>query len=355
MMTEEKIKSTPLLEEHKKKKGFLVNFSGWRLPLYFEGHRQEHEQVRNNAGLFDVSHMGEIRVQGKGALELLEWVTTNDVARLKKGQAQYTLFLNEDGGIVDDLIVYCFEEKENYLLCVNAVNIEKDVLWLQKHNTTGALVHNESTSWAQLALQGPKSFDLLSKVIPFSPMPPFRFQILEDMVVSTTGYTGEKGVELFVPSSKASLLWQKLMDLNVPPIGLAARDSLRIEMNYSLYGHEILENINPKEAGLSWVTKPEKKDFLGKRSLEKSNDSKSLVGFILETSAISRKGYELISFDKEPLGYVTSGTYSPSLKASIGLGYVKKEYKEIGTALQVMIRNRPHKAKVVKTPFIKPG
>ncbi len=349
----DKEQTTPLYHEYKNK-SFIFNFSGWKLPLYFTSQKQEHMKVRTDVGVFDVSHMGEIRVQGDKALDFLEWLTTNQVGKLEKHKSQYSLLLNEKAGVIDDIIVYCLKEKKDYLLCTNAINIEKDFQWLNQNNSFEVKITNESHKWAQLALQGPRSFEVLKQIFKdFRDLPRFCFMFHEDLMIASTGYTGEKGFEIFLSPKKAPFLWRKILEKKVPPIGLAARDSLRIEMNYPLYGQELTEKINPLEAGLFWAIKHNEKEFLGSRNLKKSNYNNRLIGFVMENSIIARAGYELISFDKKPLGWVTSGTYSPLLKASIGIGYVKKEYAKKGELLDVIIRKKAYRAKIVNTPFIK--
>lgn len=359
----EEIKKTPLYDEHVKLGGRMVAFAGWNMPVQFEGIRQEHETVRNQVGLFDVSHMGEFRVKGERALETLQWVTSNDVSQLENGRAHYTLLTNEEGGIVDDLIVYCLEKDNDYLLCVNAANIDKDFQWILDHNK-GAELTNESDRWAQIAVQGPKAVELVDRIFPkAADVAPFAFKKdgcdEKPIYLARTGYTGEPGFEVFVESDRAAGLWQELIavgaDLGVKPIGLGARDTLRTEMKYSLYGQEIDDTTNPYEAGLGWVVKPAAKDFVGKEAIlqQKEDGLKSkLVGFVTTERGIPRTGYKLFSFDNKEMGRVTSGTVSPSSGESIGIGYVGKEYADIGTEILVEIRGKMVKAKVVKTPFV---
>lgn len=358
---------TPLCDEHIKLGGRMVDFAGWYMPVQYIGIREEHDNVRKNVGLFDVSHMGEIRVRGPKALETVEWFTTNDVSKLEPGQAQYTLLPNETGGLVDDLIVYCIKKNEEYFICVNASNKDKDFEFMKKHNR-GAEVIDESNQWAQIAVQGPKALALVQKTmkLPVADMKPFTFQHCEfegaKAMIATTGYTGEKGVEIFVDAPKGAALWSKLYDdgkeFNVMAIGLGARDTLRTEMKYSLYGHEIDDTTNPYEAGLGWVIKPQKKDFIGKAQIlgyrEKGLKSQ-LVGFKMDDKGIPRQGYALFSFDNKEIGKVTSGTVSPSLNEPIGIGYVTIDHAAPGTQFYVDIRGRKAKAKVVPTPFVKPG
>ncbi len=362
------MKTTPLKETHEKLGAKMVEFAGWFMPIQYEGLKQEHLCVRNDVGLFDVSHMGEIRVRGEKALESLQWMTTNDVAELEEGQAQYSLFPNEAGtGLVDDLIVYCVEKNKDYLLCVNAANVDKDFQWLLKHNK-GADITNESDQWAQIAVQGPKAMTLLTRIYGDEVLKIKSFDFSdfdfsgESTIVARTGYTGENGVEIFVPTSKAVELWDTLMekgeDFNVKPIGLGARDTLRTEMKYSLYGQEISEETNPYEAGLGWVCKPKAKDFLGKDQVLKVKEEglkKKLIGFEMVDRGIARQGYKLFSFDNEEVGHVTSGTPSVSLGTNIGIGFINADLAAVDTEVFVDIRNKKVKAKVVKTPFVNKG
>lgn len=359
------IKSTALRQMHESAGARMVDFAGWYMPVQYAGLKEEHQATRQGVGLFDVSHMGEIRVSGAKALEALQWMTTNDVAKLKAGEAQYSLFPNATGGIVDDLIVYCIKPDEEYLLCVNAANVEKDFAYLLENNR-GATIVNESASWSQIAIQGPKAMTLVERVIApaVSQLKTFTHGTFAfgggNVIVARTGYTGEDGVEVFVPNAQAVSLWTALMekgqDLGVKPVGLGARDTLRTEMKYSLYGHEIDDTTNPYEAGLGWVVKPQKKDFLGKGPMVAARDAglkRKLVGFILSERGIPRQGYSLLSFDNKEIGRVTSGTLSPSLNQSIGIGYVDVAYAEIGSEFNVDIRGRGAKARVVETPFVK--
>jgi aminomethyltransferase len=358
------MRSTPLKAEHESLNAKMVEFAGWYMPVEYKGLRQEHMNTRENVGLFDVSHMGEIRVRGPKSLETLQWLTTNDVARLSPGQAQYSLLPNESGGLVDDIIVYCIEPNANYLVCVNASNADKDFAWMKAHNR-GAELTNESEKWGQIAVQGPKAMTLVERIFSSSArdIAPFHFAEIEfqgaKCIVARTGYTGEDGVEVFVPAATTVSLWRELLDkgrdLGVQPVGLGARDTLRTEMKYSLYGHEIDDHTNPYAAGLGWVVKPEQKDFVGREKIleQKSRGlERKLVGFIMTERGIPRAGYSLFSFDNKEIGKVTSGTVSPSLNDNIGIGYVDQNMSEIGTQLYVDIRGRKVKARVVKTPFV---
>lgn len=360
------LKKTPLYQEHLRLGAKMVPFAGYEMPVQYIGLKEEHLNVRNHVGLFDVSHMGEIRVQGPHSLETLQWLTTNDVTKLQKGEAQYSLLPNNNGGLVDDIIIYCVEPRQNYLVCVNASNKDKDFAWM-KDNNKNAILTDESDLWGQIAIQGPKALALLEQLLDFkiSSIPPFKWTFIlwnqTELMVATTGYTGEKGAEIFVPKEAAVSLWKALLDqgqeFGVLPIGLGARDTLRLEMKYSLYGHEIDENINPYAAGLGWVIKPSQKDFIGKSEMLKQKEAGlpfSLVGFKLLEKGIPRQGYTLFSFDNQEMGKVTSGTLSPSTQDPIGLGYVWPQYAQIGSEIYVDIRGRKTKAVVVPTPFVRP-
>ncbi|MDX9731809.1 MAG: glycine cleavage system aminomethyltransferase GcvT [Bdellovibrionales bacterium] len=365
-------KRTPLVHEHERAGARMVEFAGWWMPVQYRGLKEEHLSVRSGVGLFDVSHMGEFRVSGPKAVESLQWMTTNDVSKLKAGEAQYSLFPNETGGLVDDLIVYCMRPDEEYLLCVNAANIEKDFAYVQKHNR-GAVITNESADWGQIAVQGPRALTLLDRLFPASEgvnavavgaMKPFTHQEYAwngtKVLVARTGYTGEDGAEVFVPKAHTAALWNELLekgkDLGVEPIGLGARDTLRLEMKYSLYGHEIDETTNPYEAGLGWVTKPLAKEFVGRDAIvavKEQGVKRKLIGFELVDRGIPRQGYELQSPAGEVIGICTSGTMSPSTGASIGIGYVTTPFAADGSEIMVMIRGKATKAKVCPTPFVK--
>lgn len=358
------MKKTPLAQEHEKLGARMVDFAGWFMPVQYKGLREEHDNVRTNVGLFDVSHMGEIRFRGPQALKSLEWLTTNEVSRLEAGEAQYALLPNDQGGLVDDIIVYCLKKNEDYLVCVNASNKDKDFAWMQKHNL-GADLQDESDLWGQIAVQGPKALQLISQVLdlPAQDMKPFQLKHGQwqgfEFIFATTGYTGEKGGEIFIQKDGTVRLWQSLLatgeNLGVQPIGLGARDTLRTEMKYSLYGHEIDESTNPYEAGLGWAMKPLKKDFLGKTPILQKKEqglSSKLVGFKTLDKGIPRQGYELYSIDNKLIGKVTSGTHSPSLDYPIGIAYVASEFANEGTEIFVDIRGRKVRSVICKTPFI---
>lgn len=358
------VQTTPIHSWHIDNKGKMVEFAGFKMPIQYEGIRQEHLHVRQKAGLFDVSHMGEFRVKGPNALKTLQWLTSNDVSVLLPGQAQYTLLMNDKGGVVDDLIIYCIEPEKDYLLCVNAANIEKDWDWISKNNLEAELI-NESDLWGQVALQGPEAFSVLDQLFDFkvSEMKSFEFRFAnfedEQVIVARTGYTGELGAEVFVPKNKALAFWQKIMQLGesipVKPIGLGARDTLRTEKRFPLYGHELSDEISPYEAGLGWTVKLDAKDFLGKKHLvsEKQNGAKrKTVCFVVGGKGIARAGYKVLSLDEEEIGTVTSGTVSPSLEKNIGIALIKAEHAALGSELLVEIRKQMHKVKVIKPPFV---
>lgn len=358
------MKKTPLADEHVKLNAKMVDFAGWLMPIQYTSLREEHDTVRKNVGLFDVSHMGEIRVKGAKALATLEWLTTNDVSKLNNGEAQYSLLPNDQGGLVDDIIVYCVEKNQDYLVCVNASNKDKDFQWMVKNNK-GADITDESDSWGQIAVQGPKAFELCKKVlgIDVAAMKSFSFvqQTFENskIILATTGYTGEKGCEIFIEAKGTAKLWTALLekgkDLGVLPIGLGVRDTLRTEAKFSLYGHEIDDTTNPYEAGLGWVIKPAGKDFMGKNLIvghKEKGLQRALIGFKMLERGIPRQGYALYSSNNEQIGIVTSGTHSPTLDEPIGIGYVTLPYKAEGSEILVDIRGRKVPAKVCKTPFI---
>lgn len=360
-------KRTPLCSRHEALGGKMVEFAGWRMPVEYSGLRQEHINVRQNVGLFDVSHMGEIRVRGPEALATLEYLTSNWVGKLQNGQAQYTLLTNFEGGIVDDLIIYCLENGTDYLLCVNASNTKKDFEWIRKNNR-GAEVWDESENWGQLAVQGPKASELVSRIFgkEIVEILPFHFSLFHyrnsPIYLARTGYTGEDGFEIFVGVEEVGPLWDELLekgkDLKVSPIGLGARDTLRTEMKFPLYGHEIDDSTNPYSAGLGWVVKPDKKEFIGRQKIlevKEAGLTHKLVGIKMRDRGIARQGYGLFSFDNKEIGKVTSGTVSPNLGENIGIAYLLIPYSSPGTEIMVEIRGKRLRAVVEKTPFVTPG
>ncbi len=355
---------TPLYQAHVDQGARMVEFAGWEMPIQYAGLKEEHLHVRSKMGAFDVSHMGEISVKGPKALETLEWLTTNHVAKLGPGQAQYSLFPNEQGGLVDDLIIYCIEPGTDYLLCVNASNTDKDFAHMQKHNR-GAQLENISKNWGQIAIQGPLAMGLVAKIFgeDVKTLKPFHFAMQPfsgaQCYIARTGYTGEDGAEVFVPWGKTEALWKEFFKQSggeLMPIGLGARDTLRTEMKYSLFGQEITDDTNPYGAGLGWVVKPKEKDFLSKDIILAGKErAKKLVGLEVVGRGIARHGYKVFSFDKKESGEVTSGTLSPSLNKAIAIAYVEPSDSAVGTSVYVEIRDKMIEAKVVKTPFVQVG
>jgi aminomethyltransferase len=352
---------TPLYEAHLRAGARVVEFAGWDMPVQYAGILEEHAAVRERAGLFDVSHMGEVVFRGPKALEALQRVFTNDLAKCDDGQAQYGCLCREDGGIVDDVVVYR-RSAEELLVCVNASNRRKDFEWLHGH-AFGADVQDESDGWAQLALQGPRAAEVLQKLTStrLGAIGTYRFTDGEvagvRCIVARTGYTGEDGFELFCPPQDAPRLWDAILDAGagdgVTPAGLGARDSLRLEMAYRLYGNDMDETRTPLEAGLAWVVKLDKGDFVGREALRRQKEaglSRKLVGFTLTEPGIPRHGYRVLHAGAA-VGEVTSGTKSPTLQTAIGLAYVPAALAAEGSTFAVEIRGRPVAARVVKTPF----
>lgn len=358
------MKRTPLYDIHKSHGAKLVGFAGYEMPVQYEGIIAEHKAVRNSVGLFDVSHMGEVEVKGPNAKAFLQKVTTNDVSRLEDGMAQYSTMLYENGGIVDDLIVYKIKD-EHYFLIINASNIEKDFDWLKKNQLSDMTLENRSDALSLIAIQGPNAEKTLSKLtdVNLGAIKYYHFSrgIVNgaDTMISRTGYTGEPGFELCVENEYAASLWTALMEagkeFNVKPIGLGARDTLRLEMGYSLYGHEIDETTNPIEAGLGWVTKIDKGDFNGKQTCvaAKQNLKRKIVGFVLENKLIPRQGFDIVDERGNKIGHVCSGTMSPSIEKPIGTGYVETAFSQPGSRIFVQIRGKNEAAQVVKPPFYK--
>lgn len=358
------MKKIALNDVHEKLGARMVPFADFNMPLQYEGVSAEHQHVREKVGIFDVSHMGEFMVSGENALAFLQRLTSNDVSKLTDGKVQYTCLPNEKGGIVDDLLVYRFNEKE-YLLVVNASNIEKDLNWLETHNEEGAIITDVSDDYSLFAVQGPSATDVLQGLtkIDLNEMKYYTFAQVEfagvqDVIVSATGYTGAGGFEIYVKNNDAERVWERIMeagvDYDIKPIGLGARDTLRLEMGFCLYGNDIDDTTSPIEAGLGWITKFSK-DFINSEALkeqkEKGVDQK-LIGFVMEDRGIPRKDYLIKNSKGENIGKVTSGTQSPSTKKSIGMGYVKPEYTKPEQDIFIEVRNKMLKAKVTKPPFI---
>lgn len=361
------MKTTPFTEKHIALGAKMHEFAGYNMPIEYSGIIDEHLTVCNGVGVFDVSHMGEFWVKGPHALDFLQKVTSNNVAALVPGKIQYTCFPNEDGGIVDDLLVYQYEP-EKYLLVVNASNIEKDWNWCISHNTEGAELENSSDNMAQLAVQGPKAIQALQKLtdINLADIPYYTFKVGEfagekNVIISNTGYTGADGFELYFYPDAAMKIWDAVFEagaeFGIKPIGLGARDTLRLEMGFCLYGNDLDDTTSPIEAGLGWITKfVDGKNFTNRSMLEKQKAEgtvRKLVGFEMIDRGIPRHGYELTTAEGDKIGVVTSGTMSPIRKIGIGMGYVKPEYSKIGTEICIDMRGRKLKAVVVKPPFRK--
>jgi aminomethyltransferase len=359
------MKKTALYDVHVALGAKMVPFAGFEMPVQYEGVNIEHETVRNAVGVFDVSHMGEFFLKGEKALDLIQKVGTNDASKIEIGKAQYTCMPNGKGGIIDDLIVYRMAEQE-YMLVVNASNIEKDWNWISQHNTFGVEMKNESDDYSLFAVQGPKTNEAIQSLtdVNLSEIKPFSFVVgtfagCENVIISGTGYTGSGGFELYFKNEHAAKIWNALFEAGkeqgIKPIGLAARDTLRLEMGFCLYGNDIDDTTSPIEAGLGWVTKFTK-DFVDADFLKKQKEegvSRKLVAFELIDRGIPRHDYEIVDAEGNAIGKVTSGTMSPSMKVGIGLGYVPAEFATLDSEIFVSIRDKGVKAKVVKLPFYK--
>jgi aminomethyltransferase len=359
------MRKTALHHIHRQMGARMTEFAGFEMPVEYSGITDEHLTVRNSVGVFDVSHMGEIWVKGPGALNFLQNLTTNDVSRLVPGKAQYSCFPNGKGGIVDDLIVYHYEQ-EKYMLVVNASNMEKDFSWLKKHSRSGVALEDASSSISQLAVQGPDAEKVLQQITPvdLSAIANFHFvngQVAGagEVIISRTGYTGSGGFELYFSNKHAENIWNALFEAGrstgIKPIGLAARDTLRLEAGFCLYGHEIDDNTSPIEAGLGWITKfTENKVFIDRElflNQKQKGVDKKLTGFEMTDKGIPRQHYEIADTAGKKIGRVTSGTMSPLLKKGIGMGYIQTGFNEPGQEIFILIRNKSLKAKVVRLPF----
>ena len=359
------LKKTALYHKHIQLGAKMVPFAGYEMPVSYSGVNDEHLTVRNAVGIFDVSHMGEFVIKGNKALDLIQLVTTNDASKLVDKRVQYSCMTNNNGGIVDDLLVYRWSETEYYLV-VNASNIEKDWNWIKQHNTFGAEMQNISDEMSLFAVQGPKAIHTLQKLtnIPLDKIPYYHFDKgtmagISDVIISNTGYTGAGGFEIYVWNKDAEKMWDAIIEagkeFGIKPCGLGARDTLRLEMGFCLYGNDINDTTTPIEAGLSWITKFTK-DFIAKDILLQQKEkgvSKKLVGFEMIERGIPRQHYPIVDADGNTIGEVTSGTQSPSLNKAIGMGYVKTEFSKPDTEIFILIREKPIKAKVVTLPFLK--
>jgi len=357
------MKQLVLSEMHQSLGGKMVEFAGYYMPIQYEGVKAEHHTVRNEVGVFDVSHMGEVFVSGENALNFLQYITTNDVSKLKPGKIQYTCLPNADGGIVDDFLLYMIGEN-NYLLVVNASNMEKDLAWINKHNTFGCAINNQSDNYSLLAVQGPKSIELLQEltVVNLSEIKYYNFKIgaiagIENVILSRTGYTGEIGFELYVKNESTIQLWDAIFSTSIKlePIGLAARDTLRLEKGFCLYGNDINDTTSPIDAGLGWITKFTK-EFINHEDLKVQKEvgaNRKLIGLEIIDKGIARKDYPIVDAYGNKIGIVTSGTMSPSLNKSIAMAYVTKELSKIGSEVYIQVRKKQIKAVVVALPFLK--
>lgn len=359
------MKEIALTNKHISLGAKMVPFAGYNMPVQYEGINAEHATVRQGVGVFDVSHMGEFILKGENALDLIQRVTSNDASKLYDGKIQYSCLPNETGGIVDDLLVYRIDEK-SYMLVVNASNIEKDWNWIQQYNTNGVEMHNISDKTSLLAVQGPKAAEALQSLtdVDLASMEYYtfvkgQFAGVDNVLISATGYTGAGGFEIYFDNEHADKIWDAIFEagasLGIKPIGLGARDTLRLEMGFCLYGNDIDDNTSPIEAGLGWITKFTK-EFTNSEALKAQKEAgvkSKLVGFEMIDRGIPRHDYEIVDAEGNVIGRVTSGTQAPSLQKAIGMGYVTKEFSKEGTEIYISIRNNKVKAKVVKFPFYK--
>ena len=358
------LKKTAFNDKHIALGGKMVEFAGYSMPVRYTSDKQEHFKVREDVGVFDVSHMGEFLLKGEGALDLIQKVSSNDASKLFPGKVQYACLPNDNGGIIDDLVIYMIAENEYYLV-VNASNVQKDWDWISKHNTFGVEMTNLSDHTSMLAIQGPKAAEALQSLtnvkiadMKFYTFEKTTFAGVPDIIVSATGYTGMGGVELYIPNEHAETVWDKVFEAGkeygIQAIGLGARDTLRLEKGYCLYGNDIDDTTSPLEAGLGWVTKFTK-DFVNAEALKKQKEegiTRKLVVFKMVDKGIPRHDYELLDAEGENIGKVTSGTMSPALNIGIGMGYVQKPHSKPGSEIMVQVRNKQLKAEVIKLPFI---
>ena len=359
------MKETALTRTHIDLGAKMTEFAGYNMPIVYSGVTEEHQKVREGVGVFDVSHMGEFLLSGDNAIDLIQKISTNDASKLVDGQAQYSCMTNEKGGIVDDLLIYR-QSADQFMLVVNAANIEKDWNWIQSQNSMNASMADVSEDMSLLAVQGPKALETLQKLtdedmeqIKFYHFKQCSFAGLDNILISATGYTGSGGFEVYIPSGNSVHVWDSIFEAGkahgIRPIGLAARDTLRLEMGFCLYGNDIDDESNPLEAGLSWITKFSK-DFVASEKLKAVKEqgvNRKLVGFEMVDRGVPRPGYEIANGNGPAIGKVTSGTQSPSLGKGIGLGYVPVEYSKPDTEISIAVRNKSLRAKVVKLPFYK--
>lgn len=362
------MKNTPFTEKHIALGAKMAEFAGYNMPISYSGINDEHATVRNNAGVFDVSHMGEFILKGENALDLIQRVTSNDASKLTDGKAQYSCLPNEQGGIVDDLIVYCIEQNKTYMLVVNASNIEKDWNWISSHNTNNVEMHNISDKTALLAIQGPKAVEYMQQLtdidlinLKYYTFAKGKFAGVDNVVISATGYTGSGGIEIYFENkdNDADTIWSEIFRIGGPkglkPIGLGARDTLRLEKGFCLYGNDIDDATSPLEAGLGWITKFTK-DFTAKEILENQKATgikRKLIGLEMIDKGIPRHGYKIQDAEGNEIGVVTSGTQSPSLNKAIAMAYLDKGFASEGTEVYVSVRDKALKAIVTKMPFLK--
>lgn len=358
----EQLKKVELHSVHKEFGAKIVTYAGFEMPLSFSGMTIEHLAVRKSVGLFDVSHMGEFKFYGEGAFRTLQHITINDVSRLEIYQAQYSAMCDDSGGIIDDILLYRFPE--HYLMVVNAANTKKDFNWINNHKQPETEFLDISDSLSLLAVQGPRSIETLQKIVDINLSAISYYRFAEgkaagvSIMISYTGYTGELGFELCFPREYSETLWYAIMEagkeFEIKPVGLGARDSLRLEKAYRLYGNDITRDTNPFEAGLGWITKLKKGDFIGSDSLKRIQSQpvdRKLAGFVIHEKGIPRSGYNLFK-DERLIGKVTSGIFSPLMQKGIGMGYVKREFAGTGTIIQVGIRNKYVSAEIISVPFI---
>jgi aminomethyltransferase len=361
------MKNTPFTQKHIEAGAKMAGFAGYNMPISYSGINDEHLTVRKNAGVFDVSHMGEFILKGENALDLIQRVTTNDASKLTAGKAQYSAMPNKEGGIIDDLLIYCIEENKVYMVVVNASNIEKDWNWIRKFDDKNVEMHNISDQTGLLAIQGPNATRILQPLtdmdilnLKYYTFVKGTFAGVENVLVSATGYTGAGGVEIYFENKgdNGEKIWNAIFEEGAPkglkPIGLAARDTLRLEMGFCLYGNDIDDTTSPLEAGLGWITKLSKEEFTAKDILKKQKEEgvkRKLVGLEMVDKGIPRHGYDICDANGNKIGYVTSGTQSPSLNKAIGIGYVETAYSDLDSLIKIKVRDKLLTAKVVKIPF----